>query len=129
MIIPPYLAALAAVQDPDGFERMEESYNKYGQRFCSTKAYVAVSRARQFGIPLFSIFAAMLFIVCQYLILLSFWSSESQRMQRTGGDKKRCFVMPGFDCWLEDVYLVNFFPQSPQRQRVPSPAELMKKDV
>jgi len=64
-VMPPYLAAIACLWDPEGFQRVEEGYNSVGARFWSTEAYSVGLRLRCLRIPLLllvAIFVALLSI-------------------------------------------------------------------
>lgn len=52
MIIPPPVAAFAALWDPQGFQRVEEAYKTVGQHFWSPKAYAFGTSVKRVRVPI-----------------------------------------------------------------------------
>ena len=63
MVIPPMVAAVMALVDPRGFQRVEDGYASVGQHFWSTAAYKAGARAAKLRGPLLAAGSAALLAV------------------------------------------------------------------
>jgi len=63
MVMPPAVAAIMCLIDPDGFQRVEDGYSSAGQHFWSTKAYEAGMRAKKLRTPLMLAFVGALLAV------------------------------------------------------------------
>jgi hypothetical protein len=64
MITPPYIAGIACLIDPEGFQRVETAYNSTGQRFWSPDAYQVGLLFKAMRIPfLTTVLVALLSIV------------------------------------------------------------------
>ena len=63
MTTPPFIAGIASLIDPEGFQRVESAYNSVGQRFWSPDAYAMGLLGKSVRIPLLlTIFVALLSI-------------------------------------------------------------------
>lgn len=89
MITPPHMAALAAVWDPEGFQQVEESYNKFGQTFWSPRAYGVGSLVKRFRILLLAALTTMFCII----VVLSLSSDINIDMTRDNAGAAKELVM------------------------------------